>query len=358
MKQLSRRRWLAWAAGMAGTGTGTGLALAAPAGDPLQAPARRQRPDRPALLLDLAWAGARLVAVGEAGLVLFSDDQGVRWRQAEVPLSVTLTAVSFADAQRGWAVGHSGVVLTSSDGGASWRKQLDGFGVSAAVLRAATASGSPAWIRQAEQGVQEGADKAFFDVHVDADGRGWAVGAYGLALSSNDAAAGWDAVAPTTLPNPKGRHLYAIARQGDEVFFAGEQGLLLALREGAARPLASPYVGSWFGIVAGPGDALLAYGLRGHAFRSDDRGAHWQAVELGPVGSVMAGGRLRDGRLLLADETGRLLVGDAAAARFAPLPVAHAAYVSAWAECPDGSLVLAGARGIVRIGAPTLASRT
>ena len=67
-----------------------------------------------AVLLGLARAGQRLVAVGERGIVLLSDDNGQRWRQAQVPVSVSLTAVQFVDDRRGWAVGHLGVVLHSS----------------------------------------------------------------------------------------------------------------------------------------------------------------------------------------------------------------------------------------------------
>lgn len=348
MKMPARRRLLALAGGLACSGLARAAALP---GDPLLVPAPKRRVDRPALLLDLAWAGPRLLAVGEAGLVLYSDDEGRRWRQAAVPVSVTLTAVSFADAQRGWAVGHSGVVLRSTDGGMTWHKQLDGIGVGTIVLRDATAAGAPAWIRLAEQGLTDGADKAFFDVHVAANGRGLLVGAYGLALSTADAGEHWQAVAPLDLPNPKGRHLYAIAAHGEGLFLAGEQGLLLASvgRQGAFVPLTSPYVGSFFGLLAGPGDQLFAYGLRGHAFRSDDRGRRWHPVELGAAGSLMAGGRLRDGRVLLADETGKLLLGDAAGQRFSALSLPQAAYVSAWTEAPDGSVVLAGARGTTRM---------
>src|SRR5262245_5090243 len=50
------------------------------------------------LLLDLAVAGDRYVAVGERGHVLLSDDHGATWRQAKsVPTRVMLTAVFFAD---------------------------------------------------------------------------------------------------------------------------------------------------------------------------------------------------------------------------------------------------------------------
>ncbi|WP_430515935.1 WD40/YVTN/BNR-like repeat-containing protein, partial [Pseudomonas fluorescens] len=51
------------------------------------------------VLLAVTRAGERLVAVGERGIVLLSDDSGVSWRQAKVPVSVSLTAVQFVDAQ-------------------------------------------------------------------------------------------------------------------------------------------------------------------------------------------------------------------------------------------------------------------
>ena len=73
------------------------------------------------LLIDIARAGERLVAVGERGHVLYSDDSGQRWIQAPVPVSVMLTAVWFLDAQHGWAVGHDGMIIATDDGGASWR---------------------------------------------------------------------------------------------------------------------------------------------------------------------------------------------------------------------------------------------
>ena len=88
-------------------------------------------------MLAITRAGARLVAVGERGSILLSDDSGVSWRQAKVPVSVTLTAVQFPNAKAGWAVGHLGVVLHSADGGETWAKQLDGREAASLVLEAA-----------------------------------------------------------------------------------------------------------------------------------------------------------------------------------------------------------------------------
>src|SRR5690606_1104372 len=63
-----------------------------------------------------------------------SDDQGQTWRQAEVPVSVSLTAVHFASSTLGWAVGHDGVVLKTEDGGQVWSKLLDGNKANTLVL--------------------------------------------------------------------------------------------------------------------------------------------------------------------------------------------------------------------------------
>lgn len=85
------------------------------------------------LLVDVGSAGKRLlaggwwlVAVGEFGLIVRSDDQGASWVQSPSPTSVMLTAVSFADDPNGWAMGHDGVILATSDCGASWAMQFNG----------------------------------------------------------------------------------------------------------------------------------------------------------------------------------------------------------------------------------------
>ena len=86
---------------------------------PVVEPAKEQ-------LLDIASAGSRLVVAGERGLIAYSDDNGKTWLQARVPVSETLTALSFPTAEHGWAVGHGGVILHSGDSGESWQMQFDG----------------------------------------------------------------------------------------------------------------------------------------------------------------------------------------------------------------------------------------
>src|SRR5262245_60524782 len=80
-----------------------------------------------ALLLGVARAGNRIVAVGEYGNILLSDDDGKTWHQAkDVPTTVTLTAVHFVDDKQGWTVGHDTLILHTTDGGETWTKQSGG----------------------------------------------------------------------------------------------------------------------------------------------------------------------------------------------------------------------------------------
>lgn len=76
---------------------------------------RLPRPEE-GMILGAVRAGRRVIAVGDRGLVLLSDDGGKTYRQArDVPTRATLTAVWAIDSSTLWAVGHWGVMLVSHD---------------------------------------------------------------------------------------------------------------------------------------------------------------------------------------------------------------------------------------------------
>lgn len=322
-----------------------------------------------ALFLAVARAGERLVAVGERGFVLLSDDGGRRWRQArEVPVSVTLTNVQFVSASVGWAVGHGGVVLHTRDGGERWVRQLDGAQAAALVLEdaqaaAAGAADEPALqraLREAEGLVADGPDKPLLGLHFRDERRGWVVGAYGLALATDDGGQSWRSIM-RRIDNRGGKHLYDIRADGAGLVIAGEQGALFraddAVQGGGGQfgALASPYVGTWFGALAGPANELLVFGLRGNAYRRGGAHGGWERVETGLPVTLTAGLRLADGAIVLADESGRLLRSTDGGAHFTPLPVSEARSLTGLAQAADGALVLAGARGMSRIEPDILA---
>jgi photosystem II stability/assembly factor-like uncharacterized protein len=260
------------------------------------------------------------VAVGERGLALWSDDAGVHWRQAAVPVSVTLTAVRLVDALRGYAVGHSGVVLRTIDGGQSWTKCLDGRMAAGIALAAAQASGDARALTEAQRLQADGADKPLFDLHFyDAD-HGVVVGAYNLAFSTADGGHTWQSLMAGTA-NPQAMHLYALRAHGDTLLVAGEQGLALRSddRGRSFRKLAVPYKGSFFTaeILDAAGRDMLLAGLRGNVWRSRDGGDSWTQwatpMPVSITGSALvpkAAGGSSTPAVVLVNQAGQILRAD------------------------------------------------
>ena len=72
------------------------------------------------IMIDIARAGNRMVAVGERGVVFNSDDDGATWTALRTETTRTLTSVAFADAKIGVTVGHGGAIFRTEDGGTTW----------------------------------------------------------------------------------------------------------------------------------------------------------------------------------------------------------------------------------------------
>lgn len=305
----TRREWLAFALAHA-LGTPALPALAGPAavGEALARPALAARQGERAVLLGAARAGRRLVAVGERGLVLVSDDDGQRWSQRPTSVSVSLTAVRFSDDTHGVAVGHGGVVLLSADAGQTWAPALDGRRSATMALEAARARADAAAEAEAQRLVADGPDKPFLDVLTTSRQELLVVGAYGLVFGSGDGGRSWTPWMDR-LHNPKAQHAYAVRRRGDVIVIAGEQGLLQRSTDAGRsfRRIESPYKGSFFTLEL-PGDAeMVVAGLRGNAWRSRDEGRSWTRVEAPMPASITASLLAPDGEILLANQAGFVL---------------------------------------------------
>ncbi|AMO76003.1 WD40/YVTN/BNR-like repeat-containing protein [Pseudomonas citronellolis] len=301
----------------------------------------------------VALAGERLVVAGVRGHILYSDDQGGHWKQASVPVSVSLTGLCFADALNGWAVGHRGVILATRDGGQSWTRQLDGFRAAQAILDAYRSD--PERAEEARRLVDEGADKPFLAVQCLGGSRVLAVGAYGLAFASDDSGVHWQ-LARELQDGSNGRHLNAVERLHGHLFLAGELGGLMRVNDDLHNfvRLDEPYDGSFFGLLASNAGTLFAFGLRGHLFRSEDQGGSWQQVALPTTKSLTAGARLKDGSLLLADESGQgWLSRDDGRSFQAVSPEQRFPLVALLATTDGGSLAV-GSNGITRFSPSAL----
>lgn len=309
-----------------------------------------------AVLTRVVRAGDRLVAIGERGVVVLSDDGGRQWRQARVPVSVTLTSASFADARQGWIAGHGGVVLHTSDGGESWAIQTDGVALAQATLAQAKAlpdgeAERDRRIRDAQRLLDDGPDKPLLSICFADALRGMVVGAFGLAATTDDGGKTWTPCRHR-LPNPMGLHLYAIARHDKTWAVAGEQGVLMLSRDDGAsfESLASPSERTLFAATATGNGGFVFAGLLGAACRIEPGSASVAPVELPAPLTVLSSLELRDGRVALLAQGGRLLVSRDAGAHFTEQPLARRDPLTSLAEAADGGLVATSLGGVARIG--------
>lgn len=269
------------------------------------------------LLLDAARAGDALVVVGERGHILISSDAGATWRQADVPTRSTLTGVYFHDRNLGWAVGHDSVILRTSDGGASWQR-----------VHWAPEDNSPlldVWFADAKKGL--------------------AIGAYGGCWTTVDGGTTWTRHAISE----DDFHLNQIARGGNgRLYIAAEAGhVYRSDNDGETwTKLASPYAGSFFGVLPLEGDTVLLFGLRGHLLRSEDGGQSWTAIETGTVAMLNSGIRLPDGRVVIVGLGGVVLVSDDSGRTFKLRQQSSRAGIQGLVDAGNGQLLLVGESGV------------
>lgn len=294
--------------------------------DRLEQSALQQQQAQRSLLLSIARAGENIVAVGEQGTIIRSQDQGKSWTQAPVPVSTLLTRVAFADADSGWVVGHDGVVLQTLDGGKSWIKQLDGNQINQLIITAlkqqkqqlqqriadlkrSTQPGADIdaldeqienleySIEDAQALAEEGATIPLLDLAVLNAQEVFVIGAYGLALKTRDGGKSWQYFGHQ-IPNPDKLHINRILRATDGAFYmAGEQGLLLSSKDHGTswNLINSPYSGSWYNLLA-MDDHLYVMGLRGHLYRLYVKGLRghlhrhnqsaWERIRTGKTATI------------------------------------------------------------------------
>ncbi|MBV8667186.1 MAG: hypothetical protein JO269_11955 [Burkholderiaceae bacterium] len=349
--------------------------------DPLEQPALMTSRAAHATLLSVVQAGTRLVAVGEHGVIVYSDDQGKSWTQAKVPVSVNLTAVQFIDPKNGWAVGHDGIALSTSDGGLSWSKRFDGNQANTLMLgdlqKVADEAhhaldAAPASAKQAAQAAADAADNAVGDVQAGAKfgpsrpllgvyfknvSDGYLVGSYGQILHTADGGKVWESFAGR-LHNSDGLHYNAIAgTAGGTLVIAGEGGKVYRSRDNGAtwQTLETGYKGQLYGVigVAGEGgtEDLLAFGFGGHTLlssgkESDKAGITWQELPAVTHKNLIGGVLCADGSIVLATQDGSLLKSSDHGHSFSVLLPSNGLEIAGVAQAAGANFALSGVSGV------------
>ncbi|WP_228289075.1 WD40/YVTN/BNR-like repeat-containing protein [Marinobacter salinisoli] len=317
---------------------GLSMACASPVAfalaDVIETPARATDLAPENLLTDVERAGDRMVAIGERGHIIVSDDQGQSWTQAEVPVSVTLTALDFASETHGWAVGHSGVVLHSDDSGSSWEVQFTGIQAAELAIesqeeaiaemeeKVEAASGDEKsdleWalddlyfsLENMQADLDIGPVNPFLDVLFLDEDRGFVIGAYGMLFHTADGGESWQDWSPR-MENPQNFHLNGIAEiAGGAMVIVGEAGQIhVSVDDGETwESREGPYPGSLFGVIGtGRVNEILAFGLRGTLLMSTDLGKNWTVLNSGTT-ATLNDGFADDSRIVLVGTGGAVLV--------------------------------------------------
>ncbi|MBD1141862.1 hypothetical protein IDH31_01765 [Pelagibacterales bacterium SAG-MED32] len=193
----------------------------------------------------------RIYAAGEHGIIIYSDDLGDTWTQAEsVPYTSTITDLSCPTKKSCWVVGHDAVVLHSNDYGKTWVKQYEDIDWDAPLL----------------------------SIHMFDEKDGIALGAFALSLRTSDGGKSW--------------------------------GYLFVDDDEFQPHLNFAYADSQMWRKSAMNEAY-AVGELGKYYLSDDRGMSWMAVETGYEGSYWAGIKVDEGQSLLLGMSGNLtLISD------------------------------------------------
>jgi photosystem II stability/assembly factor-like uncharacterized protein len=279
-------------------------------------------------LLDVTLAGERLVAVGERGFTLVSDDSGKSWKAVGTPVVRTLTGVAFSGDKVGVAVGHGGSLVRTEDGGNTWVDvpMEDAFG------------------------------ESLLGVAALGDGKFVAYGAFGMYFDSQDGGKSW--TRRTILSEEFENHISQVLRVGDSLWLVGEYGTLARCEAECTAyvEVPSPYTGSFFGIVAANDGALVLFGMRGSIFRSADAGATWTKVETGTTATFNGGEVLADGRIVLVGNAGLVATsgdnGQSFKIEWSPASKGFSAVAEA-----DGGLVVVGEAGAGLLDTAALVSK-
>jgi photosystem II stability/assembly factor-like uncharacterized protein len=311
------------------------------------------------VMLDaITQAGNRLLAAGEHGVVIYSDNDGSSWTQAAVPVDVTLTAIAFADARSGWAVGNSGVILHTDDGGLNWRLQLNGLQADQITLQAAKAAvalnnpspGTKLAVARANHLIAQNDPKPFLSLIVFNQSSALALGAYRLAMMTTDGGRSWTDWS-LNFGDPLSHHLYGVAPVGGDIYVVGEAGLVFRSTDGGKTfPAVAPAGASTLFGVLGTGDGgVMVYGVAGALYRSADGGQHWTAVTMPPSANLTDAVMLKSGAIVVTAESGIIYVSQDHGKSFTPDPERAPMAVFGVAQAADGTVVVTGGSGVMRL---------
>lgn len=264
----------------------------------------------------------RIVAVGERGTIVISEDNGISWSQThkDEQLPVTLTDISQVSGQTLIAVGHDNVILRSDDGGHTWIQVMRDSELGEPLL------GS--WSKDGEEVFVFGSFGKFYVSH---DG--------GKTFDSRD------------LPI-YGEHLSAMDGNGQGGrILVGEMGLVLRSEDSGEswQKLDPFYDGSLFGVAHLMDDRWIAYGMRGNVFFTSDNGDQWTPVDVPHKLPLYGHTLVQDGeQIIIVGTAGTYVTVNNQGELLGTGSLGELGTLTSAVVLPSGELLVGGQRGLTQ----------
>jgi photosystem II stability/assembly factor-like uncharacterized protein len=259
-----------------------------------------------------------VVVTGQKGAAMKTTDQGATWQHLDTGVTRDLLSVSFPTAQVGVAVGDFGTLIRTDDGGRTWSRialptdltlpadvaditepgdvllyDVDfptaehGWAVGEFGVVLTTADGGKTWEAQ-----KSPVETTLFGVHFSDAEHGWATGIEEVLLHTSDGGQTWRQLA---VPSRKGFVLgiYDVAVQGRVGWAIGDSGLLLRTTDGGETwtrvDLPIRLAGNWFrGIALSPGASGIIVGSDGEILLT--HGDAYEELKTTPAAQARTGG--------------------------------------------------------------------
>lgn len=223
--------------------------------------------------------GDRLLTAGALGEILYSDDKGAHWQQAQLKEQRQALIVSMAfapDKKTGFAVGHEGWILRTKDGGSTW-EEVAFSKENGEPLMSIARLPSGDWI---------------------------SVGAFGRAIASKDNGKTWEQLPLPSEVEDKHMNRIASSEDGKHWLIVGERGLVIKSEDSGASWQIEPgfYNGSFYNAMATRDGGWLIYGMRGNAFVQAAPGAQWVKSTIQAPVSFFGHAQEKDGTIILVGQ--------------------------------------------------------
>lgn len=190
-------------------------------------------------------------------MILRTDDAGLSWQDSQIKAKAEsralLQAVSFCDAEVGWAAG-SNVILKTTDGGQSWEMRHS----------------SP--------------EEVFYSVACQSSERAWAVGRNGLIVYTKDGGRTW-----LRQPSGTAESLTRVRAIGEELWIVGglqSKGVLLHSDGTNWESQPTPDLGALFDIYVN-GSLGWVVGANGTVLQTTNGGRTWERQQTPTKNNLM-----------------------------------------------------------------------